>query len=161
MPLPSRRTTSATLQWVFSPMQAVDHVHAVLLEPARPGDVVRLVEAGLDLHERRDLLAVLGRPGERPDERAVAAGAVERLLDGEDVRVFGGLLDEADDRLERLVGVVQQQSPLAITPTMESRPREARADTIGATGSTRSSGRGSCVGQRRSGPRAAAGRRTR
>ena len=88
--------------------QAVDHVDARLLEPPRPGDVVGLVEARLDLDDGGDLLAVLGGPGEGAHEGAVAAGPVQGLLDGEDVGVVGGLLDEADHRVEGLVGVVEQ-----------------------------------------------------
>ena len=78
--------------------EAVDHVHAGPLERARPLDVVLLVEARLELDEHGDLLAVLGRARERGDDRRVGAGAVERLLDGEHVRVVGRLLEEPQDR---------------------------------------------------------------
>ena len=54
-------------------------------------------------------LAGLGGVDERLDDRAVTAGAVERLLDGEHVRVGGRLLEERlHARRERLVRVVQQ-----------------------------------------------------
>ena len=65
--------------------EAVDDVHAALLERARPLDVALLVEARLELDDRRHLLAVLGGARERLDDRRVAARAVERLLDGEHV----------------------------------------------------------------------------
>ena len=49
-----------------------------------------------------------------PDDRAVAAGAVERLLDAEHRRVLGRLRDEGLDRGgERVVGVVHQDVALA------------------------------------------------
>src|SRR6266851_1866923 len=44
---------------------AVHDVHACLLECARPSDVVLLVHPRLEFDQRRDLLAVLRRAGER------------------------------------------------------------------------------------------------
>ena len=70
--------------------------------------LLRFVEAGLQLDQRRDVLAVLGGLHQRLDDRAVAAGAVERLLDGQHVGVFGRALDEVDDRVERIERMVQQ-----------------------------------------------------
>ena len=79
------------------------------LQLAGPDDVRLLVEAGLDLDEDHDLLAALGGPDERLDERRIARRAVQRLLDGQDVRIVGGLGDEPlDGRRERLVRVVDQ-----------------------------------------------------
>ena len=73
-----------------------------------------LVEAGLDLDQHDDLLAGLGGVDQGTHDRRVAAGAVERLLDGQDVRILGRLLDEALDRRgERLVRVVEQDVALA------------------------------------------------
>lgn len=89
--------------------QAVDDVAAGLLQLAGPLDVGGLVEAGLDLHQDEDLLAGLGRLDERVDYGGVAGRPVQRLLDREDVRIGGGLLQE---RLhgggEGVVRVVQQ-----------------------------------------------------
>ena len=45
----------------LQPEQAIDHVTAVLLEPAGPGDVGLLVKASLDLNQGQHLLAGLGR----------------------------------------------------------------------------------------------------
>ena len=93
----------------LEPDEAVDDVAAGLLELARPADVGLLVEAGLDLDDHQHLLAGLGGVDERLDDRAVAGGAVERLLDRQHVRVGGGLLEEALHRRgEGVVGVVQQ-----------------------------------------------------
>ena len=93
----------------LEPDQAVDDVRAGPLQLARPDDVGLLVEAGLDLDEDDDLLAALGGPDERLDDRRVAGRPVQRLLDRQDVRVVGGLGDEPlDGRGERLVRVVDE-----------------------------------------------------
>ena len=91
---------------------AVDDVAARLLQPSRPADVRLLVEAREQLHEHRDLLAVLRRPRERADDRRVAARPVERLLDREHVGVVRGRGDERHHRVERLVGVVEDHVAL-------------------------------------------------
>ena len=89
--------------------QPVDDVAAGVLELAGPLDVGLLVEAGLDLDEHQHLLAGLGGVDQGVDDRGVAGGAVERLLDRQHVRVVRGLLDEPLHRRgERVVGVVQQ-----------------------------------------------------
>ena len=94
--------------------QAVDDVAAGPLQGARPADVGHLVEAGLHLDQHHHLLAGGGRVDQRVDDRRVAAGAVERLLDGQHVRVGGGLLDEAlHAGGERVVRVVHQDVALA------------------------------------------------
>ena len=88
---------------------AVDDVATGLLELAGPADVGRLVEAGLDLDQCQHLLAGLGGVDEGVDDRRVARCAVEGLLDRQDVRVGGRLLEEPLHRRgERVVGVVQQ-----------------------------------------------------
>ena len=94
--------------------QAVDDVHARLLQRAAPGDVRPLVEARLDLDQAHGLLAALGGADQRRDERRVVARAVHGLLDREHVRVVDRLLDEALDRgHERVVRVVEQDVALA------------------------------------------------
>ena len=101
----------------LEPDQAVDDVAAGLLELAGPADVGLLVEAGLDLDDHQHLLAGLGGVDEGVDDRGVARGAVERLLDRQHVRVGGGLLDEPLHRGgERVVGVVQQYVVRAESP---------------------------------------------
>src|SRR6185369_2261727 len=78
----------------LEPDQAVDDVAAGLLELAGPLDVRALVEAGLDLDEDEHLLAGLGGVDEGVDDGGLDARAVQRLLDGEDLRVGRGLLEE-------------------------------------------------------------------
>ena len=101
-------------------------MHAGALETARPFDVVLLVESGLELHERHDLLARFGGADQGGDDRAVAGRAVERDLDGLDVPVVGGLPDELLDRGgEALVGVVHED--IATTEDVE----EVRGNPVG------------------------------
>ena len=47
------------------------------------------------------------------DRRVLARGAVERRLDREHLRIFGGLLHELHDRIERFVRMVQQDVAFA------------------------------------------------
>ena len=66
--------------------EAVDHLHAGALQIARPADIGLLVEARLELDQRGHGLAGLGGLGQRLDDRRVGRGAIERLLDRDDVR---------------------------------------------------------------------------
>ncbi len=98
--------------------EAVHHVRARLFQHSGSLDVGLLVEARLELYERDDLLAGLRRLGERRDDaRLVAAGAVQRLLDREDVRITGRLVDERLDRVgKRVVRVVDEHVLVAHGP---------------------------------------------
>ena len=80
--------------------EAVDDLHAGALEIARPADIGLFVEARLQLDERGDGLAGFGGLDERAHDRAVLAGAVERLLDRDDVGIGRGLAQELDDDVE-------------------------------------------------------------
>ncbi len=71
----------------LQPDQPVHHVHARFFERPGPPDVGRLVTPGLQLDQRRHLLALLGRPDQSLDDGAVARRAVQRLLDGQHLRV--------------------------------------------------------------------------
>ncbi len=98
----------------LEPDQPVDHVHAGLLQLARPSDVRLFVEPGLDLDEGHHLLAGLGGVDQGVDDRGVTRGPVQGLLDGQHVRVGRGLLDEPlHRRRERVVGVVHQHIAVA------------------------------------------------
>jgi hypothetical protein len=65
MPVLLAPDDEAGLRVGLQPDQAVDDVDPGLLELLGPADVGLLVEAGPQLHHRRDLLALLGRPDER------------------------------------------------------------------------------------------------
>ena len=86
--------------------EAVDHLHPGALQIASPADIRLLVEARLELDQRGHRFAGLGGFGERPHDRAVLAGAVERLLDRRDRRVARRLPQELDDDVEALIGVM-------------------------------------------------------
>ena len=87
---------------------AVDHVGARILEPSGPADVRGLVEARGQFDHHRHLLSALRRGHERLHHLRVGSGTIEGLLDGEDLGVGRGLLDEVEDGLERLVGMVKE-----------------------------------------------------
>ena len=87
----------------------VDDVDAGFLEHAGLVDVVFLVEPGLKLDERGHLLLVFGGTRQRRDDRVGLGRAVQGDLDGQHLGIFRRLLDELDDRAERLVGMVNQQ----------------------------------------------------
>ena len=147
MPSSSRRTTSGDLAVRLQADEAEDDVDARLLQLARPDDVALLVEAGLQFDDGRHLLAVVGGALQGADDRRIAAGAVERLLDGQHALVVGGRLDEIDDVAERLVGVVDQDvagadgRPEVGAPGRTRAPAAARTADRAAAGSR--AGRGS------------------
>src|ERR687889_581490 len=91
---------------------AVGHVYALGLQPARPGDIGLLVEACLQLHEHGNLRLLVTRLRERLDYRGVRPDAIEGLLYRQDVRIGGGGADELDHRGEGIVGVVEQDISL-------------------------------------------------
>ena len=99
---------------------AVHHVDPGFFEDPRPGDVRLLVEAGLEFHQHHDLLAAPGGGDQRLHDRLLSAqrgvfrirGAVQGLLDGDDVGITSGAGDERPDGVgERLVGQVDEDVP--------------------------------------------------
>ena len=113
--------------------QPIRHVHARLLQRARPGDVRALVEARRQLDEADGLLAAFGGADQRRDERRVVARAVHRLLDREHVGVVRRLLDELLDGRERVVRVVdehvapaQQREQVGALAVLGERARDQR-----------------------------------
>ncbi|MGC4113208.1 MAG: hypothetical protein QM765_00720 [Myxococcales bacterium] len=80
----------------------------------------------LSLDEHGHLLAGERRPLQRRDDRRVGAGAVQRLLDGQHVRVVGGGLDELHHRPEGLVGQVDDDVLLADGVPQRRRAVEGR-----------------------------------
>ena len=84
---------------------AVDHRAAGVLEALCPRDVVRLVEAGSQLHEDGDVLAVLGGRDEALAQVAALGDAVEGDLDLDAGVVCRGLSKQRQQRRHRLVRV--------------------------------------------------------
>ena len=93
--------------------EAEHDLRAGALEIARPADVGLLVEARLQLDQRGDRLAGLGRLDQRAHDRAVGRGAIERLLDRDDVGIARRLRQELHDHVEGFVGVVDDEVLLA------------------------------------------------
>ena len=112
-------------------LQADDAVHdlrADRLEPLGPVDVGLLLEARLQLDDRHHFLAAPRRLDQQVHQRRDAAGAVDRLLDRQHVGVVDRLAQEADDRLERLERLVQEQraAPHAVEHRLRSLQRRRR-----------------------------------
>ena len=97
----------------LQPEHAVDDLRPDLLQLLRPVDVGFLVEAGEQLDDDGDFLAAARRLDQRLHQHRVHAGAIDRLLDRDDVGIVGGPADEFDDRVERLERMVQQDVVLA------------------------------------------------
>src|ERR1700722_7741078 len=76
---------------------AVKYLHARFLEISRPANIGSFIEAGFQLHHYRDFLSSRG-VDQRAHNRRVIAGAVERLLNGQPVWIFGRALDESPHR---------------------------------------------------------------
>src|SRR5262245_390971 len=97
-----------TLRMRLEAEKAVHDVNAALLERTRPDDVRLFVEARLELDDRCDLFSELGGASERLHDLRVAACAVERLLDREDIRIVGSSRQELDDWIEGLVRMMEK-----------------------------------------------------
>ena len=96
----------------LQPQQPIDNMHPGALHRLGPDDIVLLIEAGLQFHDRRHLLTLLAGVNERLHNGRVAANAVESLLNRQHMRVFGGSLDKVNYRREGVVGVMQQHIAL-------------------------------------------------
>lgn len=101
------------MAWILRPGEAVDDVDAGGFELFGPVDVLLFVKAGLELHDGRYLLAEAAGFEKASHDGRIAAAAVKRLLDGDDVRVGCGLLQEVEHAAEGLVRVVEHQVALA------------------------------------------------
>ena len=82
--------------------QTINDVNTGRFQALRPCDVVALIEARLQFDQHRDLLAALGRFDQQIDQRRIGADAIQRDLDGDDVRIFDR---GAQERLDRGKGV--------------------------------------------------------
>ncbi len=89
-------------------LDPVDHLDARLFEGLGPADVAGFVKAGLQLDQRRHVLARLRGPLQGGHDGAVAAGAVQDDLDRQHAGIVGGLLDQPHHRLEAFVRQRQQ-----------------------------------------------------
>lgn len=92
----------------FQSNHSINNVYTSILKHSSLDDIVFFVESGLNFDKHRDLLAIFGGPAEGIDDRVVLSGAVEGHLDGQDLRIFGGLFDEAGDGTKGFVGVMDE-----------------------------------------------------
>ena len=86
---------------------------ASLLHLAGPGDIIGLIEAGLQLDENRHLLFVAGGGDEGVQEGGIPASPIEGHLDREDLRVDGSLFEKRNDGLKTFVGMMKEDVVLA------------------------------------------------
>ena len=98
-------------EWTGNTRQAVSQLVTAIeaagfLERACPVDVPLFVESRSQLDQDGDLLVPLGGTLEAGDEWRSDAGSVERLLDGQDVGVVGGLRHQVFERTQ--VDAVEQ-----------------------------------------------------
>ena len=91
----------------FEADEAVKDLDAGVFEIARPADVRGFVEASFELDDGGDFFSRSGGDEGRHDER-VLAGAVEGLLDRENIVVFGGGLNKGDHRIVGIEGMVEK-----------------------------------------------------
>src|SRR3546814_10597061 len=84
--------------------EAIDDLHPRTLELVRPEEILLFVEARLEFDHRGHRLARLGRLDQRADHRRLVAGAIERLLDRDDVGVGRGLAKQGEHAVEALIG---------------------------------------------------------
>ena len=116
--------------WVLRPDHAVGDVDAEFLELAGELDIGGLVEARLQLDHHGDLLAVARGVAQVADDLGVARGAVQRHLDGADLRIVAGFAQEALDRSrERFVGM-QQQERAGIADDVEDTAADGQARMV-------------------------------
>ena len=85
---------------------AVNDMAAGFFQLAGHVDIIFFIETGLDFHEDRDLFAVFGSLGQGGDDGRLAADAVERLFDGQDMGVRRSQLDEVFYRFKGFIGMM-------------------------------------------------------
>ena len=98
----------ADLGMAFEALGAVDDRTACLFEALRPGDVVLLVEAGAQLHEDCDLLAVLGGRNQGFAQARLAGHTVEGDAQRDAGVVVRRLVDEVEQGVHGLIWIEEQ-----------------------------------------------------
>ena len=98
----------ADLGVALKALGAVDDGAARFFQTLGPLDVVLLVKARAELHEHRDLFAVLGGVNQRLAQTALLGHAVERDAQRDALGVVCGLVYQVQERIHGLVGVKEQ-----------------------------------------------------
>ena len=93
---------------------SVDDMHTGVFQPLRPFDVAFLVEASLQLDKCHHLFALVGGVDQSAHNRAVSAGPVQRLFDGQDLRVPSRLVKKClGTHRERVIGMMNEKVTIA------------------------------------------------
>ena len=98
----------------------INNIHSRFAHHAGPLDIRGLVETSLQFNHSRDLLPVPRRRDQCLHNRGIRAGAVERLLDRQHMRILRRLRQKIHDRLEAVIRMVQQDVAL---PNVEKQVR--------------------------------------
>ena len=97
--------------------QAIEHAAARAFQLFAPEQVVEFIKTGMGFKQHHDLLAVLRRLGQRSHDGAVAAYAVERLLDGAHLGILRRVLHQVHHRIKRVIGMIHQ--PVALVNALK------------------------------------------
>ena len=89
--------------------EAVDDLDSGSFQPVGPQQILFFVEPRLEFDHGGDRLARLGSRDQRVDDRRLLAGAIQRLLDRDDVGILGRLPQEGHHRLEAFIGMVDDE----------------------------------------------------
>src|SRR6266480_1313253 len=84
----------------FQPHHAIDDMGARFLELSGPANIGGLIEARAQFHQSGDLLAVVGGLDQRLNYGRITAGAIERNLERQNLRIGSCTLDKADNGIE-------------------------------------------------------------
>ena len=92
---------------------AVDHLHAQRFQLLGPVDIGLFIKAGLELQHRQHFLAAAHGLGQQVHDFGVGAGAINRLFDGQHLRVVDGLAQQLQHAIKALKGLVNDDVALA------------------------------------------------
>ena len=95
----------------FEVLHPVDDGAARLLQDGSKIHVVLLVEAGAQLDDDGDFLAVLAGALQRLHDAGMAVEAVDGDLDGDDALILRALVEKADERFHAVVRVREEHVP--------------------------------------------------
>ncbi len=111
---------------------AVHHLRAHSLQPLRPVDVRFFVKTSLQLDDHHHFLAAPRCLDQEVHQLGLAAGAIDRLLDRQHVRVFNRFAQQLHHRLEALKRVMQHHIALgqAIKHRFAARQPPLRPDRL-------------------------------
>ena len=89
--------------------QPVNHVASRFFQPLGPVNVVFFIEPGPQLHHDPHFLAVFRRLNQSVDDLGVFRHPVQSDLNGNHVRILGSLLQQPQERIHRVIGIIEQQ----------------------------------------------------